>query len=99
MHEIAKELIRQYIGKQTIWGSTIPGCLLWIDDVAFIHHDKETLQKVLDITDNAAKRYHIQFGNEKEPNHNHMNNAITIQSKNNPPGQHSNLEIAWYGYQ
>jgi hypothetical protein len=36
-----------------------------MDDVALIHHDREIVQKMLDITDDIAKRYHIQFGKEK----------------------------------
>ena len=34
-------------------------------DVVLIHHDKEEIQKMLDITDEIAKRYHIKFGKEK----------------------------------
>jgi hypothetical protein len=65
MDEIAKELENEKNGLQKIWNNDIPGCLLWMDDVALIHHDREILQKMLDITDDIAKRYHIQFGKEK----------------------------------
>ena len=41
------------------------GCLLWMDDVVLVHHDKEEIQKMLNITDDIAKRYHIKFGKEK----------------------------------
>ena len=41
------------------------GCLLWMDDVVLIHHDKEEIQKMLNITNEIAKRYHIKFGKEK----------------------------------
>ena len=36
-----------------------------MDDIALIHHDKEELQKMIDTTDDIAKRYHIKFGKEK----------------------------------
>ena len=36
-----------------------------MDDVVLIHHDKEEIQKMLNITDEIAKRYHIKFGKEK----------------------------------
>ena len=32
------------IGNQKLWNNTISGCLLWMDDVALIHHDKEEPQ-------------------------------------------------------
>ena len=42
-----------------------PGCLLWMDDVVLIHHEKEEIQKMLDTINDIAKRFHIQFGKEK----------------------------------
>ena len=30
-----------------------------------VHHDREELQRMLDITDDIATRYHIKFGKEK----------------------------------
>ena len=36
-----------------------------MDDVALIHKNKIELQKMLDITDEVAKRYHVKFGQEK----------------------------------
>ena len=65
MDEIAKELQEQSTGYQKIWNNTTMGCLLWMDDVVLIHHDKEEIQKMLNITDEIAKRYHIKFGKEK----------------------------------
>ena len=41
MDEIAKELQEQSTGYQQIWNNTTMGCLLWMDDVVLIHHDKE----------------------------------------------------------
>ena len=65
MDEIAKELQEKSTGNQEIWSNTTMGCLLWMDDVVLIHHDKEEIQKMLNITDDIAKRYHIKFGKEK----------------------------------
>ena len=36
-----------------------------MDDVALIHDDKDTLQKMMDITNDIAKRYHKEFGAAK----------------------------------
>ena len=57
MDEIAKELKSKKVGNQQIWNSNINGCLLWMDDVALFHHDREELQRMLDITDDIATRY------------------------------------------
>ena len=65
MDEIAKELHEQNIGKQKLWNEDLSGCLLWMDDVALIHHDKEEIQRMLNITDEIANRYHIKFGQDK----------------------------------
>ena len=65
MDEIAKELNLRQVGNQQIWSNEVNGCLLWMDDVALIHHDKDELQRMLNITDDTAKKYHIQFGREK----------------------------------
>ena len=53
------------IGTTKIGTTGIEGCLLWMDDVALIHKNKIELQKMLDITDEVAKRYHVKFGQEK----------------------------------
>ena len=63
--EIAKELDLRSIGHQKLWNNNTIGCLLWMDDVALIHHDKEEIQKMLNTTDDIAKRYHIKFGKNK----------------------------------
>ena len=63
--EIAKELEQKHEGYQEIWDYTTLGCLLWMDDVVLIHHEKEEIQKMLDTTNDIAKRFHIQFGKEK----------------------------------
>ncbi len=61
--EISKELQRKDQGID-MENSKI-GCLLWMDDVALIHHDRESLQQMLDTTNDIARRYHIEFGAEK----------------------------------
>ena len=44
----------------------MPGCLLWMDDVVLIHHDKHIMQNMIDTTNEIAQnRYRIQFGQEK----------------------------------
>ena len=63
--EIAKEINMEKIGTTKIGTTEIEGCLLWMDDVALIHKNKIKLQKMLDITDEVAKRYHVKFGPEK----------------------------------
>ena len=63
--EIAKELQLKSVGYQKVGNNTTLGCLLWMDDVVLIHHSKEEIQNMLDITDDIAKRYHIKFGKEK----------------------------------
>jgi len=62
--EIAKELEEHQIGIKTESG-TLLNSLLWMDDVCLIHHDPNTLQKMLDITNHVAKKYHIVFGAAK----------------------------------
>ena len=46
-------------------GEIIAYCLLWMDDVALIATDPENLQKMLNITNEVANRYHIEFGEPK----------------------------------
>ncbi len=72
--EISKHLTKENQGKLNIWGNTITGCLLWMDDVALIHHDKKELKAMLETTEEIAKRYHIKFGKEKSQ-------ILTLNSK------------------
>ncbi len=62
--EIAKEINRKNLGIE-IPGMGKQGCLLWMDDVALIHHDLTELQKMMDTTNDIAQRYHIEFGAPK----------------------------------
>ena len=65
MDDIAKELLNNAIGTQQLGINNIPGCLLWVDDVALIHKDRNELQNMLDTTNEIANRYRIKFGREK----------------------------------
>ena len=65
MDEIAKEIQAQNIGITLQNPSQKVGCLLRMDDVALFHHDPKELQKMLDITDQIASKYRIEFGEPK----------------------------------
>ena len=59
--EIAKEISTEKIGTTKIGTTEIERCLLWMEDVALIHkNNKIELQKMLDITDEIAKIYHVK---------------------------------------
>ena len=62
--EISKELKKHNLGIETEAGIILDS-LLWMDDVCLIHHDLDKLQKMLDITNHVAKKYHIEFGAAK----------------------------------
>ena len=79
--EITKELQENSTGYQKIWSNTTMGCLLWMDDVVLIHHDKEEIQKMLSITNEIAKRYHIKFGKEKSQILTIGNTEVTLNLK------------------
>ena len=64
MDEIAKELQNKNLGIETDQDVIIDS-LLWMDDVCLIHHDINKLQKMLDVTNHIAKKYHIEFGAAK----------------------------------
>ena len=68
--EIAKELQQKSVGYQKVGNNTTLGCLLWMDDVVLIHHNKEEIQRMLNITDDIAKRYNIKFGKEESDTNN-----------------------------
>ena len=64
MDEIAKEVDKRKLGVDMGNDSKI-GCLLWMDDVAFISRTKAELQEMLDIAHNISIKYRIKFGREK----------------------------------
>ena len=64
MDEIAKEVQERNLGIEMGNGKKI-GCLLWMDDVAFISKTSNELQEMLDIANNIGNKYRIKFGEEK----------------------------------
>ena len=64
MDEIAKEIEQNNIGITMPDGKKI-GCLLWMDDVVLIAATEQEMHKMLQITEEIAGRYHIEFGKEK----------------------------------
>ena len=58
--EISKELRKRAQGVTTAPGTKIDS-LLWMDDVCLIHRDRDKLQQMLHITNQVAKKYHIEF--------------------------------------
>ena len=62
--EISKELKAKGLGIETEAGEILDS-LLWMDDVCLIHYDLDKLQKILDIANHVAKKYHIVFGAAK----------------------------------
>ena len=65
MDDINKEIIKEDIGPKIGCSKEPIGCLLWMDDVALISNDPKELQKMLNITNKVANRYHIEFGSAK----------------------------------
>ena len=65
MDEINKEIEKEKIGITVDELNEIIGCLLWVDDVVLIAESAEQMQKMLDITNQIAGKYHIEFGEAK----------------------------------
>ena len=64
--EINKEITKHGLGDLSDGiGELIAYCLLWMDDVALISTEITKLQQMLDITDETANKYHIEFGEPK----------------------------------
>ena len=64
--EISKDIKQQNIIAATEGiAELIACCLLWMDDVALISTNPKNLQKMLDITNEIANRYHVEFGEPK----------------------------------
>ena len=64
MDEISKEINKKNLGITTCEGKKT-GCLLWMDDVAIVSNNETEMEEMLRITNEIAKRYHIEFGKEK----------------------------------
>ena len=65
MDEIAKEINKQEKGCPLPGHQQKLGCLLWMDDVVLITDKKNEIQELLDITNQIAGKYHLEFGAEK----------------------------------
>ena len=59
MDEINKDIQKEPIGIEIEENNTRIACLLWVDDVVLISTSQEELQKMLDITNQTTKKYHI----------------------------------------
>lgn len=57
------------------------GALIWMDDVIFLSEDPEELQKMLDIADKVAKKYHMEYGPDKSK-------VMVVGKTNNLPQFH-----------
>ena len=62
--EIATELRENELGITTETGHILES-LLWMDDVCLVHYDFAKLQKILNITNHVARKYHVEFGAAK----------------------------------
>ena len=65
MDEISKEINEEKKGKNLEGIEETTGILLCMDDVLLISTDPNELQDMLNITNEIANRYHIEFGKEK----------------------------------
>ncbi len=65
MDEINKEIEQKNIGVEIPPNGHKIGCLLWMDDVVLITNNDKEMTELLKITNDIAKRYHIEFGKEK----------------------------------
>ena len=84
--EIAKQINMKILRKKTL--STTQKSLLWMDDIALIHHDDKELQNtcMLNITEEIAKRYSIKFSEAKSQ-------TITIGKE---PTNPFNIGVDWW---
>ena len=65
MDEINKEIQEIDLGIEIPYTPTKMACLLWMDDVLLLETKPKEKQKLLDITEKVAEKYHIKFGKEK----------------------------------
>ena len=66
-YPIDEDEVSRLLGKLSTNGSLTRYVKMWVwmDDVCLIHHDLNNLQKILDVTNHVANKYHIQFGAAK----------------------------------
>ena len=65
MDEIAKRIQDQNLGVKLENMTSKIGCLLWMDDVLLVSDDPKELEQMLNITNDVASIYHIEFGKAK----------------------------------
>ena len=68
MDEISKEIKKKDLGIYIPSIDEKIGCLLWMDDALMITTDPVEHQEMLDITDEVAGVYHVEFGDDKSKN-------------------------------
>ena len=78
MDEINKEIQEIDLGIEISDTPTKMACLLWMDDVLLLERKPKEKQKLLDITEKVAEKYHIKFGKEKSQ-------SLTIGKTNKQP--------------
>ena len=78
MDEINKEIQEIDLGIEIPDTPTKMACLLWMDDVLLLKTKPKEKQKLLDITEKVAEKYHIKFGKEKSQ-------SMTIGKTNEQP--------------
>ena len=78
MDEINKEIQKIDLGIEISDTPTKMACLLWMVIVLLLETKPTEKQKLLDITENVAEKYHIKFGKEKSQ-------SLTIGKINKQP--------------
>ena len=78
MDESSKEIAKEDLGIKIEGIDQAIGCLLWVDDVILADTDEKRFQRMLDITDRTANKYHIEYGPPKS-------NVMSISRKGNKP--------------
>ena len=78
MDEINKEIQEIHLGIEISDTPTKMAYLLWMDDVLLLETKPKEKQKLLDITEKLAEKYHIKFGKEKSQ-------SLTIGKTNKQP--------------
>ncbi len=74
----SKEIAKEDLGIKITGIDKAIGCLLWINDVILADMNEKRFQRILDITDTTANKYHIEY---RAPKH----NVINISQKENKP--------------
>ena len=94
MDEIATRIEKENKGVPNEKHNRKIGCLLWMDDAVLISDNPEEAQEILNITNQVANKYHLEFGPEKSKVM-VFNNKTPIQLK---LGDHVLEETTSYKY-